>query len=76
VRGLLLFVCLALNAAAPAWEVGNRFAVAYGSWAKLRNERVNNPDTISVPEVAAWQTVKTAWRELEKAVDTEYRGER
>ncbi len=63
----------------PTWEAGNALSAQYSSWADLRNARVQSPalaNTISVPELVAWQKVKSAWRAFEKQQDAEYRGDR
>lgn len=74
-RALILgFLCTSLSAA-PTWEIGNSLAKAYRAWASLRNIRVSARETegtLSVPEIAAWREVKTAWRTLEKSVEQEY----
>lgn len=74
-RGLRLIFLL--WAAEPTWDAGNAFAAQYKAWAELRNVRVQRPaDTLSVPEVAEWQKVKSAWRRFESQQDAEYRGGR
>ncbi len=66
----LFLVCLPEDK--PTWETGNAFAIEYKHWAELRNVRVQSPGTLSAPEMLAWQSVKSHWRQLEKQVDAEY----
>lgn len=72
----LLLIVMAAHASAPAWEQGNRFALAYHDWAILRNARVSSEvtvDNLDAREVAAWQKARAAWRALEASVNGEYR---
>jgi hypothetical protein len=76
---VVLLVILGATASQPTWTLNNALAVEQGKWAALRNARVNDPlgeYKVSYPEVMAWQRVKAAWRQLEKQVDAEYRGEK
>ncbi len=74
-RGFLLsLLCCPVRAAEP-WETGNAFATCYRKWAELRNMRVQMPGTTSLPELLAWRETKSAWRQLERSQEAEYRGE-
>lgn len=72
-KRLVLLLTVPLLASAPTWEAGNAYALKYHVWATLRNIRVQSPGTVSAPEMVEWQKVKSAWRQLEKQVDAEYR---
>jgi hypothetical protein len=58
-----------------AWQMADLFAAAYKVWARLRNAR-HQAGTVSYPEMLAWQRAKSAWRDTERGMDREYRGER
>ncbi len=73
----ILVMAFSYYAGAPTWERGNDLAMAYQDWAELGNERVQDPaktGTVSVPERRAWTLVKSRWRSLEAAVESEYGG--
>jgi hypothetical protein len=64
----------AFSTEAPTWELANSMSVQYNLWAQERNRATEG--TVSATEFLQWQRVKAAWRQMEKRVDAEYRGER
>lgn len=76
---MLFLMAIPLLAGAPTWEMGNALAVQYNRWTEMRNVRVADPakaGTVSMSEFMEWQKVKSAWRQMERQVDGEYRGEK
>jgi hypothetical protein len=55
-------------------------SVEYNLWADSRNRAAIDPPlikegTLPVGEFMQWQKAKAAWRQVEKRVDAEYRGD-
>lgn len=48
----------------------NHFACLYRAWVDLVWK--SNPNVLDATEVATWQSVRHAWRELEKKVNQGY----
>jgi hypothetical protein len=77
-RAVLFLLAAPLFAVAPTWELGNSLADQYNRWTAMRNVRTADPakeGTVSAAEFLEWQKVKSAWRQFDKQVDAEYRGE-
>lgn len=50
----------------------NRFACLYRAWVDLVWKNNGNPNMLDAVEVATWQSVRHAWRELEKQMNRMY----
>lgn len=70
---LLMFAAAASGTEVPTWDLANAMSVQYNLWAAERNRAMDG--TVSASEFMQWQKVKAAWRQVEKRVDAEYRGE-
>ena len=74
---LILVLVAATAAEVPTWDLANSHAALYNRWVELRNRPAEfRGDTLPADEFMQWQKVKSAWRQLEKRVDAEYRGNR
>jgi hypothetical protein len=81
-RAVILLAILILSAAADAptvHDLNRAFVAEHEQWAAMWNARIGatgGERLLSAAEVLEWQRVKSAWRALEKRVDSEYRGEK
>jgi len=51
----------------------NKFACLYRAWVDLVwKNNAGSPNVLDATEVATWQSVRHAWRELEKVVNRRY----
>lgn len=75
-RRVTILCLLAAALGATVSNDDNAFQRAYNAWATFANARVGKPGTVSASEFLAWQMAKHEWRELEKRMDSYYRGEK